>query len=118
MSAFGRRNGALFGAENLDKLEQGLGRSGIKLVRNSDALLTAQKANAAFERATNSIYLKANPTRIEVIHELSHAMDYRVLGEEAYEALGTMGRERSVFERMYKLSLWKGVIRRGKVSCN
>jgi hypothetical protein len=105
MSELGRRDGKLMGAGNMDKLKKGLGKWDIKVVENADEFLKG-KGNAAFDSKSGTIYLKGNPTRYEVLHEVSHAIDYRTYGKKGYELLTKAERERKVVERLYK-SNWK-----------
>jgi len=105
MSSLGRRDGALLGATNMSRLKAGMGRWGITITENADDFL-AGRGNAAFDPASMTIYLKGNPTRYEVLHEVSHALDFRALGKAEYLAKSPAWRERSVVERLFK-SNWK-----------
>ncbi|MNI70824.1 hypothetical protein D3C73_1266600 [compost metagenome] len=45
------------------------------------------KKGGAFNGSTGTLYLRSNPTQYEVWHELSHYIQYRNIGKEAYSKL-------------------------------
>ena len=80
----GRRGGEVY--TKLDQLERRLAGWGIKLERNADNYLDAtgladgKKYGAMFEgsvKGNGTFYLRADATRYEVLHELSHVLDFR-----------------------------------------
>jgi Metallopeptidase toxin 4 len=50
--------------------------------------------------------LPANPTALQVKHELGHYLDFKTLGFENYSALGRVGRESSVLDRLQSNRIW------------
>jgi RHS repeat-associated protein len=53
----------------------------------------------------------ANPTVLQVKHELTHFLDFRKFGFEAYRDMGRLGRESSVLERLQQNRVWSGLNR-------
>lgn len=61
----------------------------------------------AVEIGTPQIYLPANPTVLQVKHELSHYLDYKRLGYDGYVQLSRHERERMVLERLQNNRIWE-----------
>lgn len=55
---------------------------------------------------TGQIYLPANPTILQVKHELSHFLDFKKLGIQSYAKLSRYEREHLVLERLKNNRLW------------
>jgi hypothetical protein len=55
---------------------------------------------------SGQMLLPANPTELQVKHELSHYLDFKNMGFEAYRDLGRTAREVSVLERLQGNRLW------------
>ena len=97
-SAFG---GTPYSPQKLQQLAGYLERRGIQVMETG--------GNPAFigrTDRTGTILLPRNPTELQVKHELSHYLDFRNLGFEAYRNLGRAGRERSVLERLQGNRIW------------
>ena len=69
-----------------------------------DAFFVAKPNGAAAQ-----IFWPANPTVLQVKHELSHYLDFKNLGFEAYAKLNRYERERLVLERLQNNRLWEGL---------
>ncbi len=50
--------------------------------------------------------IPANPTSLQVKHELSHYLDFRNLGYDSYRDLGRAGREAAVLQRLQNNRIW------------
>jgi hypothetical protein len=50
--------------------------------------------------------LPANPTELQVKHELSHYLDAKKLGFEAYRDIGRPARESLVLDRLQSNRIW------------
>ncbi|MDV4154771.1 RHS repeat-associated core domain-containing protein [Rhizobium brockwellii] len=55
---------------------------------------------------TGQLQLPANPTVLQVKHELSHYLDFKKMGFEAYRDTGRLGREASVLGRLQANRSW------------
>lgn len=55
---------------------------------------------------TGQMLLPANPTVLQVKHELSHYLDFRKMGFEAYRDMGRVNREASVLDRLQANRSW------------
>ena len=114
----GRRGGEVY--TKLDQLERRLAGWGIKLERNADNYLDAtgladgKKYGAMFEgsvKGNGTFYLRADATRYEVLHELSHVLDFRK-GPNAWvraasnDTLANLLREQAVFNRLRNSRSW------------
>ena len=53
------------------------------------------------------IYLPENPTVLQVKHELSHWLDFKKLGLDAYSKLSIHQREKMVLDRLQSNRVWK-----------
>jgi hypothetical protein len=50
--------------------------------------------------------LPENPTALQVKHELSHYLDFKEAGFEAYRDMGRAARESSVLDRLQQNRIW------------
>jgi hypothetical protein len=55
---------------------------------------------------TGQMLLPARPTNLQVKHELSHYLDFRNMGYEAYRDMGRAAREASVLKRLQANRSW------------
>jgi hypothetical protein len=64
---------------------------------------------------TGELYLPANPTELQVKHEMSHYLDFRNLinqassiqeGVQNFVNMGRLGREQSVLDRLQNNRIW------------
>ncbi|WP_432422356.1 zincin-like metallopeptidase toxin domain-containing protein [Rhizobium leguminosarum] len=55
---------------------------------------------------SGQLLLPENPTVLQVKHELSHYLDFKKMGFEAYRDMGRLGREASVLERLQANRSW------------
>jgi hypothetical protein len=104
-TAQGRNKGQILSNETLDRVEKILAKKDVKLVRNADAFLNTRGAGATFEAnrtGESKLYLRSDPTKYELFHELKHYGDFKLLGFDEYLKLGRLGREESVFEYMQR----------------
>ena len=96
---------SLYGKGRLDKLKSYLERRGIKL-RLDDPRLPANKGGG-FIAETGEMLLRPNATKSQVWHELSHYLDFKKLGKEAYMKLPyPLGREQLVYNRLFQSRHW------------
>ncbi|AEO02154.1 hypothetical protein JKT64_07605 [Listeria monocytogenes] len=86
----GRLDGTLYSSKDLVLLENYLKKRGIEL-KIGDKYLPANKGGA-FNAETGTIILKDNPTRYEVLHEVSHYIQYKNIGKGAYKNLPRAGK--------------------------
>jgi RHS repeat-associated protein len=106
--------GELYGAERLEKLAQYLAERDVELVPNADALLDSvstpiEQVNArlqVFEDETAKLYLRSDPTRYEVWHELGHYLDFRDMGYDAFIRAGDTQLEQNVYDLLRSPRRW------------
>jgi RHS repeat-associated protein len=115
-----RRGGTLYGEAQLDKLQRYLVRPSrrcrVLLRRNADDFLSQVAKRRmvkevgglfrAYPDSTGFLFLRSNPTRYEVLHELRHFIDFRRLGYQAYKALEELGQEQSVYYALQESRNW------------
>jgi RHS repeat-associated protein len=94
----GRLGGELFPKARLKVLERYLSRHGVAL-KVGDKFVRPGYAGA-FDSVGKQLLLKSNPTTYEVLHELSHYIQYKKLGPSAYQALSRVEREQFVFDML------------------
>lgn len=58
---------------------------------------------------TGMMQLPTNPTVLQVMHELSHYLDFKKMGFEAYRDMGRTAREASVLDRLQNNRLWSNL---------
>ena len=109
--AQGRRGGQLYGETRLAALERYLLRRRVSIVRNADEFLHSRRANSlfrAFNDGSATVYLRANPTRYEVLHELQHYVDFRNIGRSrsAWTRWGVIAQEQSVYRALHRNRSW------------
>lgn len=93
--------GALYSPQKLQQLAGYLERRGVQVMET-----TGNPAFVARADGTGSMLLPRNPTALQVKHELSHYLDARNMGFEAYRDLGRAGREMSVLDRLQGNRIW------------
>ncbi|SHN80669.1 WXG100 family type VII secretion target [Paenibacillus sp. ov031] len=81
----GRLGGKLYGEKDLNLLGNYLDKRGVNL-KVGDEFLPPGKGGG-FNYNTGELILKSNPTQYEVWHELSHYVQYKQIGKEAYSNL-------------------------------
>lgn len=104
----------------LDRLESRLRGWGIRLERNADSALNAigksrgVKINAMFEGSvdgTGVLRIRDGITRFEVLHELSHVLDFRRgpslwVCPASNDGLSTLLREQAAYNRLRNSRSW------------
>ncbi|WP_285889144.1 pre-toxin TG domain-containing protein [Paenibacillus glycanilyticus] len=81
----GRLGGNLYTKKDLKLLGNYLGRRGVSL-KVGDEYLPPGKGGG-FNYITDELVLRSNPTQYEVWHELSHYIQYKQIGKDAYTNL-------------------------------
>jgi hypothetical protein len=99
-SAFG---GALYSEKKLGQLVSYLEKRGVNVYETAGNPAFTARANG-----TGAMYLPANPTTLQVKHELSHFLDFKNMGFDSYNAMGRAGREASVLQRLQGNRAWGG----------
>lgn len=73
--------------KNLDQLKSYLERNGIGLFKHAPEMLDGRRAGMSFKyRDRPYVILRNGATKAEVLHEVGHALMYKKLGHDAYEA--------------------------------
>lgn len=98
-SAFG---GASYPEQKLRQLVQYLEKRNIYVYETKGNPAFVARANG-----TGQMYLPANPTTLQVKHELAHFLDFRKMGFEKYNQLGRVGREVSVLRSLQSNRSWR-----------
>ena len=84
----GRHGGNLYDTEKLAKLQPYLERRGVALKVGDDYLPPNMGGGfASFENGKAELVLRSNPTEYEVWHELSHYVQWKKIGPDAYRDL-------------------------------
>lgn len=96
--AFG---GALYPPEKLQRLVGYLERRNVSVFGTDGNPGFMARADG-----TGQMLLPENPTVLQVKHELSHYLDFRNMGFEAYRDMGRVGRETSVLDRLQANRSW------------
>ncbi|WP_236756383.1 hypothetical protein [Achromobacter pulmonis] len=103
--------GILYPKDKLNQLVNYLERRGVSVYGTS--------GNPRFDgnwNGTGTMYLPANPTALQVKHELSHYLDFKAKigaaedvrsGVQAYVNMGRLGREESVLNRLQGNRIWQ-----------
>ncbi|MGF7046921.1 hypothetical protein J2T13_001423 [Paenibacillus sp. DS2015] len=86
----GRLGGKLYSEKDLNLLGSYLEKRGITM-KVGDEFVPFGKGGG-FNYNTATLVLRNNPTQYEVWHELSHIIQYRSIGKEAYSTLPRTGR--------------------------
>jgi hypothetical protein len=94
--------GTLYSPQKLQQLRNYLERRKVQMMAT-----TGNPAFLARIDGTGTMFLPANPTVLQVKHELSHYIDFRNLGFEGYIDLGRAGREMSVLNRLKRNRCWE-----------
>ena len=100
-AAFG---GKLYPEKKLQQLKRYLERRGVELRET-----TGNPRFDAHRNGTGVMHLPRNPTALQVKHELSHYLDFRNMGFEAYRCLGRPRRELAVLERLQSNRIWQSL---------
>jgi hypothetical protein len=77
------------------------GDLGIKLVTGADKYLDANNARAGFNYVTRELVFRKKFTFYEMFHELKHAEEFKLIGQEAY-IKGALGSPAERFIRTYQ----------------
>ena len=93
--------GALYPESKLQQLVPYLDKRGVSVFETAGNPTFTARANG-----TGTMYLPANPTALQVKHELSHFLDFKNMGFDAYNGMGRAGREASVLERLQGNRIW------------
>lgn len=80
-----RYGGKLYSERDLQLLNKYLEKRGVKL-KVGDEFLPPNKGGG-FNYITDQLILRSNPTQYEVWHEMSHFIQYKKIGKEAYASL-------------------------------
>jgi len=94
----GRLGGELFPQSQLPALERYLGNRSVSLHVGDDLL--PKHVAGGFNAETGQLFLRSSPTRYEVQHELSHFIQARKLGLEAYSAQSRGQKEQFVYDML------------------
>lgn len=94
-------DGALYPTEKLRQLVSYLEKRGVSVYGTEGNPSFIARADG-----TGMMQLPANPTVLQVKHELSHYLDFKKMGFEAYRDMGRTAREASVLDRLKNNRLW------------
>lgn len=98
-------DGELYPKDKLTSLVNYLERRGVAVYGTDRSPYFVAFRNGA----PPQIFWPADPTVLQVKHELSHYLDYKNLGFEGYASLTRYERERMVLERLQNNRLWSGL---------
>jgi hypothetical protein len=93
--------GKIYSQEKLQKLVPYLERRGVSVYGTEGNPRFTARADG-----TGMLELPANPTALQVKHELSHYLDFKNLGYEGYRDMGRTAREASVLDRLQSNRVW------------
>jgi hypothetical protein len=97
MDDVGQLSGKLFPKDKIPALVNYLERRGIYLYEG---------VNGSFDGVEGIMRLPRNPTRLNVLHELSHMLDYQKYGDDYYRIFTQAQREQMVLERLKNNRIW------------
>lgn len=82
-----------------------LGDVGVVMRKGEDKFLDASGAQAGFSPISRELFFRKKFTFYEAFHEIQHALEFKLLGKEAYleGATGTLAQK---FTRTYKREKW------------
>jgi hypothetical protein len=82
-----------------------LGDVGVVMRKGEDKFLDASGAQAGFSPTSKELFFRKKFTFYEAFHEIQHALEFKLLGKEAYleGATGTLAQK---FTRTYKREKW------------
>jgi len=113
----GRLGGALWGKSRISTLQRFLEKRGVTVLTNQEELLAKLARQAGLEGADAAFVvgkdgklwflLAENPTRREVLHELSHFLHRQRIGADAYGALTKAEKEVWVARFLRESNNWK-----------
>lgn len=81
----------------------------VKYLERCNISVYGTEGNPAFiakADGTGQMLFPENPTVLQVKHELSHYLDFKNMGFEAYRDMGRLGREVSVLDRLQQNRVW------------
>jgi RHS repeat-associated protein len=93
--------GKLYPEKKLGQLVEYLNKRGGDVFEVSGNARFTARADGSF-----SFGLPANPTALQIKHELSHFLDFKKLGFEGYRDAGRLFREESVLNRLQGNRIW------------
>jgi RHS repeat-associated protein len=93
--------GALYSEGKLQQLVPYLNKRGVSVFETTGNARYVARADG-----TGTMYLPANPTTLQVKHELSHFLDHRRLGFERYSEVRSSARESWVRSRLMQNRSW------------
>jgi hypothetical protein len=94
-------DGKLYPPEKLQQLVPYLEKRGVSVYGTE-----GNPRFSARRDGTGMMELPANPTELQVKHELSHYLDFKNLGFEPYKDMGRTGREAAVLGRLQSNRIW------------
>ena len=97
MDDVGQLSGKMFPKDKIPALVNYLERRGIYLYEG---------VNGSFDGVEGIMRLPRNPTRLNVLHELSHMLDYQKYGDDYYRIFTQAQREQMVLERLKNNRIW------------
>lgn len=97
MEEVGQLGGELFPAEKVPVLVKYLDRRRIYL---------HEGVNGSFDGVRGVMTLPRNPTKLNVLHELSHMLDFRKYGVDYYVLFTPAQREQMVLDRLKNNRIW------------
>jgi hypothetical protein len=97
MDEVGQLGGKLFSRDKIPGLAKYLDRRGIYLYEG---------VNGSFDGVNGIMRLPRNPTRLNVLHELSHMLDFRKYRDDYYKLFTPAQREQMVLERLKNNRIW------------
>ncbi len=100
-SSAGKFGGATYPPEKMRQLVQYLEKRGVSVYGTGGNPSYTARADG-----TGMMLLPENPTVLQVKHELSHYLDHRNVGFDAYRDMGRVGREQSVLNRLENNRIW------------
>ena len=93
--------GALYSEGKFQQLVPYLNKRGVSVFETTGNARYVARADG-----TGTMYLPANPTTLQVKHELSHFLDHRRLGFERYSEVRSSARESWVRSRLMQNRSW------------
>jgi hypothetical protein len=99
-------SGALYSPKKLSQLVSYLEKRGVSVYGTEGNPRFIARADG-----TGMMELPANPTALQVKHELAHYLDFKKLGFESYRDLGRTAREASVLDRLQNNRIWPSLNR-------
>jgi len=107
----GRRAGTVVPDGVLSRLDWRLLRNKVALSRGADDLLAEAGAGGMFrvyKDGSATIFLRSNPTRYELLHELKHYEHFLDVGADAFKGISRLNQEQFVFDALRRSHHWAG----------